>query len=118
MAARGIPVMAYSPIEQGQILDNHTLVQLAKARGCSAAQIALAWVLSRDVIAIPKASNLAHVREDFAALEIVLRPDELAAFDRAFPPPRRGASDNALNAGLLPKKRRNSVLVETPRPVV
>lgn len=81
-------VMAYSPIEQGRILRNRTLGRLARERGCSAAQLALAWVLSRDgVVAIPKASSLDHVRENRAALEIVLSAEERAALDAAYPPP-------------------------------
>jgi diketogulonate reductase-like aldo/keto reductase len=88
--ARGIPVMAYSPIEQGRLLGNRTLTSLARACGCSAAQLALAWVLSRDgVVAIPKASTLAHIRENRAALDIALSDEELAALDAAFPPPRQ-----------------------------
>lgn len=81
-------VMAYSPIEQGRILRNRTLTRLARARGCSAAQLALAWVLSRDgVVAIPKAARLEHVRDDRAALDIVLSSEERTALDAAFPPP-------------------------------
>ena len=86
--ARGIPVMAYSPIEQGRILRNRSLVQLATERACTPAQLALAWVLSRDgVLAIPKASTLDHVRENAAVLDIALTPHERAALDAAFPPP-------------------------------
>jgi diketogulonate reductase-like aldo/keto reductase len=86
---RGIPIMAYSPIEQGRILRDKALAKLAKDRGCSAAQLALAWVLSREgVVAIPKATRLDHVRENRAALDIVLAPTELAALDAAFPRPR------------------------------
>ena len=81
-------VMAYSPIEQGRILGNRTLARLARERGCSAAQLALAWVLGRDgVVAIPKASSLDHVRENRAALDIELSAAEGAALDVAFPPP-------------------------------
>jgi len=88
--ARGIPVMAYSPIEQGRILNNKTLVALAQVRGCSAAQLALAWVLQQDgVVTIPKATNPAHVRENRAALDMVLSAAECAALDKAFPPPRQ-----------------------------
>jgi diketogulonate reductase-like aldo/keto reductase len=88
--ARSIPVMAYSPIEQGRILSNRALVSLAQARGCSAAQLALAWVLRQDgVVTIPKASNLAHVRENRAALDMVLSDAECAALDKAFPPPTK-----------------------------
>jgi diketogulonate reductase-like aldo/keto reductase len=88
--ARGIPVMAYSPIEQGRILNNRALIALAKAHGCSAAQLALAWVLRQEgVVTIPKASILTHVRENRAALDMVLSDAEAAALDKAFPPPRQ-----------------------------
>ena len=88
--ARGIPVMAYSPIEQGRILNNRALVALAKERGCSPAQLALAWVLRQEgVVTIPKATNPAHVRENRAALEITLSDAECAALDKAFPPPMK-----------------------------
>ena len=89
---RGIPVMAYSPIEQGRVLSNHTLAKLARARGATPAQLALAWVLSREgILAIPKASRLDHVRENAAALAITLTAEEGAALDAAFPPPTRGS---------------------------
>lgn len=88
--AHRIPVMAYSPIEQGRILKNRTLAQLANARGVSAAQIALAWVLAQDgVVTIPKATDPAHLRENWAAQAIALTNDELQALDKAFPPPRQ-----------------------------
>jgi len=87
---RGIPVMAYSPIEQGRILRNRALAALAAARGVSAAQVALAWVLSQPgVLAIPKATDPGHVRENRAALDLALTPAETAALDAAFPPPSR-----------------------------
>lgn len=88
--ARGIPLMAYSPIEQGRLLGNRALAALARARGCSAAQLALAWVLGQvGVVAIPKATDLEHVRENRAAFDIVLSEAERAALDGAFPPPHR-----------------------------
>ncbi len=91
--ARSMPVMAYSPIEQGRILHDRTLVRLAKERGCSPAQLALAWVLRNDgVLAIPKATNRDHVRENRAALDFTLTQAELAALDSAFPPPQGASS--------------------------
>jgi diketogulonate reductase-like aldo/keto reductase len=88
--ARNIPVMAYSPIEQGRLLSNRALNTLAKERGCSAAQLALAWVLQQEgVVTIPKATSLAHVRENGAALDITLSDAECAALDKAFPPPKK-----------------------------
>ncbi|MGH7012592.1 MAG: aldo/keto reductase [Stellaceae bacterium] len=93
LAARGIPVMAYSPLEQGRLLSNHVLQQVAAARGATAAQVALAWLLQRPgIIAIPKAANRAHVEENRGALDLALTATELAALDRVFPSPRRKTS--------------------------
>jgi diketogulonate reductase-like aldo/keto reductase len=87
---RGIPVMAYSPIEQGRLLGHAALKAVALRHRATPAQIALAWVLSHNgVIAIPKASNPAHVRENRAAHDLRLTTEDLAELDRAFPPPRR-----------------------------
>jgi diketogulonate reductase-like aldo/keto reductase len=85
---QGIPVMAYSPIEQGRLLSNLTLKDLAVKHDATPAQVALAWVLLRDgVVAIPKAGTRAHVREDHAALALHLDDADLRALDSAFPPP-------------------------------
>ena len=85
-----VPVMAYSPVEQGRLADHRALDKLARARGVTPAQIALAFSLIRDdVISIPKATDPAHVRDNRAAADIVLSDADLAALDAAFPPPRR-----------------------------
>jgi len=90
LSARGVPIMAYSPLEQGRLLGNAALKQVAAARGATPAQVALAWLLQQvGVIVIPKAANLAHVADNRAAADIVLTPMELAALERVFPPPRR-----------------------------
>ena len=82
--------MAYSPIEQGRLLGHPVLAAVAAAHGATPAQAALAWVLRRPgIIAIPKAARQAHVRENHAALGLALTPADLAALDRAFPPPKR-----------------------------
>ena len=85
---RNIPIMAYSPIEQGRLLDDRELRHVAARHNATPAQVALAWVLRQDgVVAIPKAANIAHVREDYAALELHLTGEDLTALDRAFPAP-------------------------------
>ena len=85
---RGIPIMAYSPVEQGRLLDHRALADIAKAHNATAAQVALAWVMREPgIIAIPKAGTIAHVKENRAALDLSLTKDDLAALDRAFPPP-------------------------------
>lgn len=86
----GISIMAYSPLGQGEVLDDATLLSIAKARGIAPATVALAWVLRQPgVIAIPKSSNIAHVEANAAAQDLKLEAAELAALDKAFPPPRR-----------------------------
>jgi diketogulonate reductase-like aldo/keto reductase len=87
---RGIPLMAYSPVEQGALARNARLAAVAARHGATAAQIALAWVMHQEgVIAIPKASSQEHVRQNFAALDVKLTPQDIADLDRAFPPPTR-----------------------------
>jgi len=88
-AERNIPLMAYSPIEQARLLDEPRLLKLAAKIGRSAAQLALAWVLAkRNVIAIPKAGQAAHVDENYGALECPLTAETLRELDAIFPPPR------------------------------
>jgi diketogulonate reductase-like aldo/keto reductase len=87
---RAVPTMAYCPIDQGALASNAPLHAIARARGATAAQVALAWVLRHpDLIAIPKSVQAAHLRDNFAAASIVLTPAELAQIDAAFPPPAR-----------------------------
>jgi diketogulonate reductase-like aldo/keto reductase len=84
----GVPVMAYSPIEQGELLRQPVLRSLGARHEATSAQIALAWVLRRDnVCAIPRATKPAHVRENRKALDIRLSAADLTELDRAFPPP-------------------------------
>ncbi len=86
--ARGLPLMAYSPIEQGRLTEYSEVEEIADRHGVTPAQIALAWVLRQQgVIAIPKASTLSHVQENRAALEIALTAEDLAELDEAFQPP-------------------------------
>ena len=86
---RNISIMAYSPLEQGRILGNRGLGEVAARHGATAAQVALAWLLRQDgMIVIPKATSAAHVRDNRAALDLTLDAADLAALDRAFPPPK------------------------------
>jgi diketogulonate reductase-like aldo/keto reductase len=88
-----IPIMAYSPIEQKAILNNSVLKAVASRHNATPAQIALAWLLQQQgIIAIPKASNPTHVKENSAALDIQLTQQDLTELDKAFPPPNRKMS--------------------------
>jgi diketogulonate reductase-like aldo/keto reductase len=85
---RKMPVMAYSPIEQGRILTHAGLREVAKRHGVSTAQVALAWLIRQDgVITIPKATTIKHVDDNLGALDLRLNADDLATLDRHFPPP-------------------------------
>lgn len=90
LSKHGIPTMAYSPIEQGRLLDHSALQPIARRHAATPAQIALAWVLHHDgVIAIPRAGTPSHVRENAAARDIELTTDDFHDLDHAFPPPTR-----------------------------
>lgn len=87
-AERDMPVMAYSPIEQGRMLKRSELKEIAARTGATPAQVALAWVLSREgVLAIPKMGSVEHVEENHGALKLSLTSGELAELDVAFPLP-------------------------------
>jgi diketogulonate reductase-like aldo/keto reductase len=90
---RKMPIMAYSPIEQGRMLGHPALAEVARRHKATPAQVALAWLMRQDgVIVIPKATALAHVEEDIGALDLTLTPEDLATLDRAFPAPKKATS--------------------------
>jgi diketogulonate reductase-like aldo/keto reductase len=90
LSERKMPIMAYSPIEQGRLLGHPALDEVARRHEATPAQIALAWVLRNDgVNAIPRAGTLEHVRENATALQIRLGNEDLTSLDSAFPPPTR-----------------------------
>ncbi len=87
---RGIPIMAYSPLDEGRLLRHPELVHIAKAHQATPAQIALAFVISHPgVIAIPKTSSRQRAEENRASAGIHLTPENLAALDAVFAPPKR-----------------------------
>ncbi|HLJ18440.1 MAG TPA: aldo/keto reductase [Bryobacteraceae bacterium] len=87
-----VPVMAYSPVEQGRLIGNSKLKKIAAARDASPSQVALAWLLAQpEIIVIPKSSDPKHVEENRGAAEIALTANELSALDAAFPRPKNKA---------------------------
>jgi len=87
-AGRGIVVMAYTPLEEGKLARNSVLSRIARRHGATAARVAVAWTLRRDgVVCIPKASSPDHVRDNAAAADLRLAPEDLAELDTAFPAP-------------------------------
>jgi diketogulonate reductase-like aldo/keto reductase len=85
----GVAIMAYTPLGHRRMLADPSLADIARRHGGTPAQVALAWLLRRaGTIVIPKAARLEHVRENRGAADLVLGAEDLAAIDRAFPPPR------------------------------
>lgn len=87
---QGIPIMAYSPLDEGRLVGHPVLEEIGRLHNATSAQIALAFLLSRPgVIAIPKSGSPERVRENFRAAEIHLTAEDLRLLDTAFPPPTR-----------------------------
>ncbi len=87
---RGVPIMAYSPLDEGRLLHDADLVHIAKAHQATPAQVALAFLKTRSgVISIPKTGSAERARENRDAMDIHLTAENLAELDRVFPPPRR-----------------------------
>jgi diketogulonate reductase-like aldo/keto reductase len=87
-----IPVMAYSPLGHNvrRLLGSAALQAVAGRHGVTPACVAIAWGLrDGNVISIPKAADLAHVRENAGAADLVLTAEDLAAIDAAHRPPAR-----------------------------
>ncbi len=85
----GVIVMAYSPLGQGDILDKPVLAALARKHAVTPAAVALAFLLRHErLVAIPKATTLAHVRANAAALSVDLDPTDIADLERSFPAPK------------------------------
>jgi diketogulonate reductase-like aldo/keto reductase len=86
--AAGLPLMAYSPVDHGRLIEHAAVRDMAADKGVTPAQLAIAWVLRLpDVFAVAKASTRAHVIENRAAMDIGFSPGELDQLDRIFPPP-------------------------------
>jgi diketogulonate reductase-like aldo/keto reductase len=87
---QGIPIMAYSPLDEGRLIGHPVLDEIGRIHNAGGAQVALAFLLTKaGVIAIPKSGSPERVRENFKASEIRLTSEDLRLLDEAFPPPTR-----------------------------
>jgi diketogulonate reductase-like aldo/keto reductase len=88
---RGVPLMAYSPLDQASaMLRSPVLIEIAARHDASAAQVALAWLLHQpDTVVIPKSARVERVRENLAALDLSLGEQDLLELDAAFPAPHQ-----------------------------
>lgn len=89
LSAHRILAIAYSPVEQGRLIDNRKLADIAARTSATPAQVALAWTMRHEgMISIPKAGSIEHLEENRAAADLVLTEADLGALDAAFPRPR------------------------------
>ena len=88
--ARNMPMMAYCPLDQGDLADDPVLLGVAERHGATASQVALAWLIARGgVIPIPKAVREPHLRDNLAAADLALNEADLSEIERRFPAPQR-----------------------------
>ena len=89
LRARGMPMMAYCPIDQGALAGHAVLQRIGRRHAASAAQVALAWVLEQPgVMAIPKSVQEAHLRDNLAATKLALSDEDRSDLDHHFPSPK------------------------------
>lgn len=79
--ARGIEVVAYSPLARGAVFDVPELTAVAEKHGVSEAQVSLAWLRDRGLAAIPKATGADHVRDNWRSLDLDLDAEDRARID-------------------------------------
>ncbi|CAN5256310.1 aldo/keto reductase [soil metagenome] len=85
-----LPLMAYSPLEEGALVRDTKLLAFSRKHGITPAHAALAWLLAQDeVIVIPKVGKVAHLKENFEAANQRLTPEQLAELSSLFPAPRK-----------------------------
>jgi len=90
LRARSMPLMAYCPLDQGDLAHDPVLHRIAERHGASASQVALAWLIARGgVMPIPKALREPHLRTNLAAADLALNEADLSEIERRFPAPRR-----------------------------
>ncbi|MCW2925127.1 MAG: Oxidoreductase, partial [Thermoleophilia bacterium] len=78
-AEHGIATEAWSPLGQGgELLAEPVLGEIAAERGCTTAQVVLAWHLRNGTIAIPKSATPSRIVENLAAVHVTLSEDDMA----------------------------------------
>jgi 2,5-diketo-D-gluconate reductase B len=78
---RDVTVVGYSPLARGDVLDDPTIGEIAEKHGVSEAQVSLAWLRQRDVVAIPKATSAEHVRDNWRSLDLELDDEDVERLD-------------------------------------
>lgn len=89
-AQRDVDVVAYSPFGHGRLLDHDTIQEIATRHVVSPARITISWLLSKDVVPIPKAASWSHAIDNWRAQSLALSASEIRAMDQIDCPGRLG----------------------------
>jgi 2,5-diketo-D-gluconate reductase A len=81
-AEHGIATESWSPLAQGEVLEDDTLVTIAAHHERSVAQVVLRWHLQLGNVVIPKSVTPTRVRENLAVFDFELTEDDMAAIAR------------------------------------
>lgn len=73
----GSSITAWSPLAQGAIADDATLIEIGKAHGKTPGQVTLRWLIQQDVIAIPRTSKVHRAEENFDIFDFRLSDEEM-----------------------------------------
>ena len=96
-ADHGIATEAWSPIAQGDVLDDPVLKKIAEEKGKSTAQVTLRWHIQRGDIIFPKSVTRSRVEENFDIFDFELSGDDVAAIDGLNKNKRRGPDPDTFN---------------------
>ena len=79
--AHNVVLTAHRPLAQGDLARDEVLKQVAAEHGKTQAQVALKWLLQKDMIVIPKASSTSHLRDNLDLFDWQLGDEEMALLD-------------------------------------
>lgn len=77
--ANGLPLTAYMPLAKGRVSTDPVLETIARKHGVTAAAISLAFLMAEGHIVIPASSNTERLHSNFAALDVSLADEDMAA---------------------------------------
>ena len=73
----GSSITAWSPLAQGKIADDDTLIEIGRAHGKTAGQVTLRWLIQQEIIAIPRTSKVSRAEESFDIFDFELTPEQM-----------------------------------------
>jgi diketogulonate reductase-like aldo/keto reductase len=83
--AHASTLVAYSPLGQGRILHHPLLKEIARSSGGTPAQVALAFLISRGAISIPKSSSISRAKENVGAMKLKISKEDGVRLNEVFP---------------------------------